>query len=89
LDHENNVVITDHWHGITFWAPEHARREQPCSARTVGARPPWIMVGPTERTPRAARPQQPGDGVPPGAAGVVSDHNIVSAIPVAVRDAAP
>ena len=67
---ENNVIITDHWHGITFAGLRNSRivnntvidpnRERPG--------PPWIMVGPHK------------NGTP--SAGVVVRNNLATAIDI-------
>ncbi len=79
---ENNVIITDHWHGISVLGARNTRVVNNTvldpNASTPG--PPWIMIGPHKngtpsencivRNNLATAFRQEGPGV-------VSDHNLV------------
>lgn len=44
---ENNVIITDHWHGITFLGAKNCRiiNNTICDVNTTSPGPPWIQFG--------------------------------------------
>ncbi len=78
---ENNVVITDHWHGITVLGGQNTRivNNTVLDQNTSAPGPPWIMVGDHKNgTPSAgciirnnlATAFKAGSGV-------ASDHNVV------------
>ncbi len=79
---ENNVIITDHWHGITFLGAKnvHVINNTVIDPNTTKPGPPWIDIGNHK------------DGTPPSgcivrnnlvtdlnnaSSGVTADHNIV------------
>jgi MYXO-CTERM domain-containing protein len=45
---ENNVVVTDHWHGISFYGMKNSRivNNTVIDVNSVSPGPPWIMVTP-------------------------------------------
>jgi hypothetical protein len=45
---ENNVVVTDHWHGISFYGMKNSRvvNNTVIDVNNVSPGPPWIMVTP-------------------------------------------
>jgi hypothetical protein len=45
---ENNVVVTDHWHGISFYGMRNSRivNNTVIDVNNVSPGPPWIMVTP-------------------------------------------
>ena len=78
---ENNVVITDHWHGISFLGMRDSRIVNntviDVDRRSPG--PPWIMVNAAQGRPpqrERGRAQQPGHRLRAGGHGIVADHNI-------------
>ena len=80
---ENNVIITDHWHGITFAGLRNSRivnntvidpnRERPG--------PPWIMVGPHKNGTPSARVVVRNNLATAidikGGQDVIADHNLI------------
>ncbi len=79
---ENNVIITDHWHGITFLGAKnvHVINNTVIDPNTTDPGPPWIEIGDHK------------DGTPPSgcivrnnlttdlnlaSSGVTEDHNII------------
>jgi hypothetical protein len=81
---ENNVVITDHWHGITVLGARNTRvvNNTVLDANTSRPGPPWIMVAAHKNgTPpeNCIVRNNLATAFRPAATGVVSDHNIVVA----------
>ena len=79
---ENNVVITDHWHGITVLGARNTRvvNNTVLDANGSAPGPPWIMVGPHKNgTPpeNSIVRNNLATAFRPAATGVASDHNIV------------
>lgn len=79
---ENNVVITDHWHGITVLGGRNTRivNNTVLDQNTSTPGPPWIMIGDHKNgTPSAdcIVRNNLATAFRSAARGVVSDHNVV------------
>ena len=79
---ENNVVITDHWHGITVLGAKNSRviNNTVLDRNTTTPGPPWIMVGNHKNgTPpeHCVVRNNLATAFRPAERGVISDHNLV------------
>lgn len=78
---ENNVVITDHWHGITVLGGRNTRivNNTVLDQNTSTPGPPWIMIGDHKNgTPSAGSIIRNNLATAfKSGSGVVSDHNVV------------
>jgi hypothetical protein len=79
---ENNVVITDHWHGITVLGAKNSRviNNTVLDRNTTTPGPPWIMVGNHKNgTPpdNCVVRNNLATAFRPAERGVISDHNLV------------
>lgn len=79
---ENNVVITDHWHGITVLGAKNTRvvNNTVLDQNTSTPGPPWIMIGNHKNgTPpeNCVVRNNLATAFRPADTGVVSDHNLV------------
>jgi hypothetical protein len=79
---ENNVVITDHWHGITFLGARNVRviNNTVIDRNAVSPGPPWIQIGNhkngTAPTGSIVRNNLTTD-LNSASSGVTEDHNLI------------
>jgi parallel beta-helix repeat protein len=79
----NNVVITDHWHGISLYGARNCRiiNNTVCDINSVSPGPPWIMIADhKDSTPSRGcivRNNLTTSLSVSGDSGMVNDHNII------------
>jgi parallel beta-helix repeat protein len=80
---ENNVIMTDHWHGISLYGAINCRivNNTVCDLNTVDPGPPWIMITShkdgTKSTGCVIRNNLSTAVTNDGDATCVADHNII------------
>jgi hypothetical protein len=90
---ENNVVVTDHWHGISLYGAIGGRvvNNTVLDLNGVSPGPPWIMLNSSNGTPSQnvlVRNNLATDYAIAGT-GIVQDHNVEIASPAALFVAPP
>lgn len=90
---ENNVVVTDHWHGISFYGMLDSTivNNTVLDINSVTPGPPWIMVTSSNGTPSqnvTVRNNLATD-YSLDAVNLVSDHNVEIVNPAALFEAPP
>jgi parallel beta-helix repeat protein len=80
---ENNVIVTDHWHGISLYGAKNCRivNNTVCDLNTADPGPPWIMItnlkNGTKSSGCVVRNNLATAVFNEGDATCVADHNII------------